>query len=101
MPIIYKVNQKVSDRPIRQEVEMVGWPNLDADGDTQYDNKHFTDEGVAWDALIRDLEASVAFYKNRIEAMAGWIDRAKDELEKAKTALDNAKAGKDAYLKET
>lgn len=44
----------------KQEVEKAGFPNLDADGETQYDNTHFQDESDAWARLVAEFQAALS-----------------------------------------
>jgi len=40
------------------ECEVLGYPNLDADGQTQFENTHFENEVAAWERLLRNTAAA-------------------------------------------
>lgn len=47
----------VDGPPEAVQVEQVGWPHLDVDGQKQFENTHFATEAGAWDALLTSLKA--------------------------------------------
>lgn len=98
MPTIYKIDYPNADKPLKQEVEKVGYPNPDADGETQYVNTHFEDEGNAWAALVRELEAALSVGTKNIIRLTQELNKAKDGLSSTAILLENAKAGGEAYL---
>ena len=98
MPIIYKIDYPNADRPIRQEVEKAGYPNLDADGETQYINTHFCDEGEAWDHLVRALEYGLSFETKEVKRAMEQLQAAKDQLTEVALRLEMAKQGRDVFI---
>lgn len=98
MEVIFKISYPNADKPIRQEVEKAGFPNLDADGETQYENTHFSDEGRAWAALVRELEAGLSIYTKNVKRIIDEIKEAKDHLTEIAILLDRAKDGRDNFI---
>lgn len=98
MDIIYKIDYPNADKPIRQEVEKAGFPNLDADGETQYENTHFSDEATAWDALVRELEAGLSIDMKTVRRKIDDLQKAKDSLTETALLLDRAKHGREKFF---
>lgn len=98
MEIIYKIDYPGATKPIRQEVEKSGFPNLDADGQTQYNNTHFSDERAAWDALITKLEAGLSLDTKKVQRQISELEKLKDNLTKTAIMLQEAKEGRNAFM---
>jgi hypothetical protein len=98
MDIIYKIDYPNADKPIRQEVEKAGFPNLDAEGETQYENTHFSDEATAWDALVRELDAGLRMDTKIVKQIIEDLQKAKDSLTETALLLERAKHGRENFL---
>lgn len=98
MPTIYKIDYPNTDKPIAQEVEKVGYPNLDADGETQYENTHFEDLGKAWDALVLELDAGVKFSTKDVISAQDSLTKSQKRLSEYAILLFNAKEGREKFL---
>jgi hypothetical protein len=80
--IVYEARGNMTEpRPV--ECEKPGYPNVDVDGNTMYENTHFINEDDAWDQLKGEREAHVS-------NAAGNVEYAEMELQKAKENLVNA-----------
>lgn len=93
MPTIFKIDYPNAGKPIKQEVEKIGYPNPDADGEIQYENTHFDDEGKAWTALEKELQAMLHYSTKSVINAELDLAKAKDELARVAIMLDNAKKG--------
>lgn len=98
MEIIYKIDYPNADKPLRQEVEKAGFPNLDADGETQYENTHFSDECKAWSALASELEAALSIDTKNIKRKIDELQEAKNRLTETALLLDRVKQGRDNFI---
>lgn len=98
MPIIYKIDYKNADKPLKQVVDKFGFPNLDADGETQYDNTHFKDEGKAWDALVENLNCKLEADADIVAQKTQELDLLKDKFSRTTALLENARVGYKAYI---
>ena len=98
MPVIFKIDYPNADKPIAQEVEKIGFPNLDADGETQYENTHFADQTKAWNALIIELEATLSHDSKSVIRATQDLQKAKDRLSDTCILLENAKRGREDYF---
>lgn len=79
------------------ECKVVGYPNVDADGQTDYDTTHFATEADAWQRVIADIEARnirAAYY---YRSVLSRVDNAKTKLADVELLLDTARKRRDAW----
>ena len=56
-----------------------GYPNKDAEGDTQYVNSHYDDEAAAWVATFADVDAGISLAARAVESARYALMRAEKE----------------------
>ena len=78
--IRYRADHFETPRPVAVECEVRGYPNLDADGEKQYDNTHFDDEESCWECLLSNADAAVAIACNNIAELNIKLEEAKNKL---------------------
>lgn len=68
---------------VEVECEEAGYPHLDADGETQFDNTHFDTEAEAWESARADAEARISLAGSEVERLEGALRRAQEEAAEA------------------
>lgn len=66
------------ERPERQACEKPGWPNCTTDGETMYENTHFTEEAEAWEKLIVENRAGLSLDTARVEELRKQLRKAEE-----------------------
>lgn len=61
--------------PEETTCEALGWPNLDAQGRTMYDNSHYSDLAAAWDSLLRERKAHVSLQTMSLRDLQAKVRR--------------------------
>jgi hypothetical protein len=68
--------------PIQVECEVFSWPNQDADGETIYDNSHFTNEDDAWETIIANHKAGVSLACMEVNQLRSELTKAEAKVVK-------------------
>lgn len=83
--IRYRADHKLH-RVVAVECPHGGYPHPDADGETQYDNSHFTVPDAAWECLRTNAEAGVALASRAVKDARSALAAAETRL--VEEALD-------------
>ncbi len=67
---------------IESVTDKYGWPNTDDNGICMYENTHFSTAAQAFEYGLREYNAAVELFENRIMDIKEKLSRAKSELKK-------------------
>lgn len=77
--------------PIQVECDVVGFPNVDADGETQFVNSHFDTEAEAWEKGKSETLAWISLVGSEIERLEGVLAAKREDAGRASVAWKNFK----------
>lgn len=86
---------------VERECETFGYPHCDSAGSTMYENTHFRTPAEAWDKLVRELEAGLSLGASARRDLRKRYDAVTTQLANDAERLVKAKAGREAFERET
>jgi hypothetical protein len=95
MTIRYRMHYPFT-QPVAVECAVVGYPNVDAEGFTQFGNSHFDNEADCWTALAREAEAAVSLSTRAVREHRKMLAKLEAELVEVTLALDDIRKAKAA-----
>ena len=96
--IVYKVGKT---KPIAVECENFGYPNVDADGETMYENSHFKTEDEAWQAVLSLSNAFIETDTRNVKEKRKMLTEAEQQLVNSAIRLSDTRKNWQEYLERT
>ncbi len=81
----------IGTAPVAVECEVPGYPNLDANGATMYENTHFADEAAAWAQVLAECYAGESLDASAVIRVEEELKHRKDRLVRSAIAAVEAR----------